>query len=204
MDAEQEEYFNTSDEEDNVVPANSKEPIPVKPVNGTPSSLLKPLVDYPDDDAMDVAGDEVAKKEDDSTETESPLKEGTPGAAVTPISIFNPTTPVSESSPGTPKSADEPLSGAPTPERLAEKRRREEEDDDELGKLSKNKRKSPTGGGAGGFGQGVLNRKRSFGGSGSPPSKKIAINLAVKTTATASATAAAAEGEGGEVGKKEV
>lgn len=172
MDAEQEEYFNTSDEEDTVLATG--EPI-VKPANGgAPLLLLKPLVDYPDDDAMDVAGDETAKK--DSAETP---KEAALSSTVSPV-----TSPSS-----TPKS-EEPLSSAPTPERLAEKRRREEEDDDELGKLSRNKKKSPTGGV---FGQGVLNRKRSFGGSGSPPSKKIAINLAVKTTATASA--AAGEGE---------
>lgn len=201
MDAEQEEYFNTSDEEDNV-PVNPKEST-VKPVNGgAPSPLLKPLVDYPDDDVMDVAGDEIAKKGDDLTETaEQSIEEAstslTPGQQQ--LSIFDPVSPVTSPSPSTPKSAEEPLSSAPTPERLAEKRRREEEDDDELVKLSRNKRKSPTGGG---FGQGVLNRKRSFGGSGSPPSKKIAINLAVKTTA-ATPTATTVEGEG-EGEKKEV
>lgn len=183
MDAEQEEYFNTSDEEDTIT-APGGEPI-VKPVNGgAPLPLLKPLVDYPDDDAMDVAGDETAK---DSEETTGPLKEVS-GTTITSSGAASPVT----SPLLTPKSAEEPLSSAPTPERLAEKRRREEEDDDELGKLSRNKRKSPTGGV---FSQGVLNRKRSFGGSGSPPSKKIAINLAVKTTATAPTTAG--EGEGG-------
>lgn len=193
MDAEQEEYFNTSDEEDTVTAAGE---LIVKPANGgTPLPLLKPLVDYPDDDAMDVAGDETSKK--DSAEA-SPPKEEVPAPATT-ITLTQQQTPSGTASPiisplSTPKSAEEPLSSAPTPERLAEKRRREEEDDDELGKLSKNKRKSPTGGV---FGQGVLNRKRSFGGSGSPPSKKIAINLAVKTAATASAAAGEGEREGG-------
>lgn len=188
MDAEQEEYFNTSDEEDTIT-ATGGEPI-VKPANGgAPLPLLKPLVDYPDDDAMDVAGDETAKKQ----ETTGPLKE----VSATTIAPTQHSTTSGTESPVTsplltPKSAEEPLSSAPTPERLAEKRRREEEDDDELGKLSRNKRKSPTGGV---FCQGVLNRKRSFGGSGSPPSKKIAINLAVKTTTTAPTTAG--EGEGG-------
>lgn len=188
MDAEQEEYFNTSDEEDNL--PTTGEPI-VKPANGGASlPPLKPLVDYPDDDAMDVASDEILKK--DLVGTTGSSKEEVPASATTiTLKLPSGTAPPVTSFLSTPK-PEEPLSGAPTPERLAEKRRREEEDDDELGKLSRNKRKSPTGGL---FGQGVLNRKRSFGGSGSPPSKKIAINLAVKTTATASA--AAGEGERG-------
>lgn len=187
MDAEQEEYFNTSDEEDTV--PTTGELIPKSANGDAPLLLLKPLVDYPDDDVMDVAGDETAKK--DSVETP---KEAA-STSVTAITHTQQSTPSSTVSPvtspsSTPKS-EGLLSSTPTPERLAEKRRREEEDDDELGRLSRSKKKNPTGGV---FGQGaILNRKRSFGGSGSPPSKKIAINLAVKTTATASA----GEGEGG-------
>jgi len=80
------------------------------------------------------------------------------------------------------------------PERLAEKRRREEEDDDELGKLSLNKRRSPTSGGS----LNPLNKKRSLGPSGTPPSKKIAINLAIKTSGNADGGGGDGGGGGGE------
>lgn len=197
MDPSEEEYFNTSDEEDNVPAKEST----LKPVNGgAPSPCLKQLVDYPDDDAMDVVGDEAAVKKAGESEGESAeLQKGDVTSKPTQQPLLSGTaSPSTSPSPSTPKSVEEPLSNAPTPERLAEKRRREEEDDDELGKLSKNKRRSPTSGGGVGLGQVGLSRKRSFGSSGSPPSKKIAINLAVKTTTTATAA-----GEGaGETGKE--
>lgn len=165
MDPTEEEYFNTSDEEDNApTPRDS----PIKAVNGSPSPLLKPLVDYPDDDAMDTADEGKSEKEDATSLTKTDSDSDS-----TATLVSSPTTPTSQ------KPTDgQMLSGAPMPERLAEKRRREEEDDDELGKLSWNKRRSPTGGGS----ANPLNKKRSLGPSGTPPSKKIAINLAIKTS----------------------
>lgn len=76
------------------------------------------------------------------------------------------------------------------------KRRREKEDDDEedeLGKLSRGKRRSPTGGVVG-MGAGVVGRKRSFGllgssgGVGGNPMKRIAISIGGKRDAAETET----------------
>ncbi|KAH0604801.1 uncharacterized protein H6S33_006469 [Morchella sextelata] len=163
----EEEYFNGSDEEDNT-PG-------LRLINGgTP--VMKGLVDYADEESMDDIGEEATVKKEDEGEVkveikmeDSPVKD--PSSSATPSPSTSPSTVRSKS--------EEPVSSLPMPERLAEKRRREEEDDDELGKLSRTKKRGPSGGSS------LIqmgSRKRSFGGSGSPPSKKIAINLAVKTT----------------------
>lgn len=167
MDAAEEEYFNTSDEEDN---APTPKDSPIKGANGSGSPVPKPLVDYADDDPMDTA-DESKPEEKGGTAT--PTKPALEGA-----SSASPTTSPTTLSPTSQKSDSDVLSGAPTPERLSEKRRREEEDDDELGKL-RNKRRSPT---CGSGSVNALTKKRSSGPGGSPPTKKIAINLAVKTS----------------------
>ncbi|RPB05173.1 DUF625-domain-containing protein [Choiromyces venosus 120613-1] len=166
MDAAEEEYFNTSDEEDN---APTPKDSPVKGTNGSGLPLLKmPLVDYADDDAMDTADESKPEEREEAATLTKLASEGASSASPT----TSPTTPTSQ------KSDSDALSGAPTPERLSEKRRREEEDDDELGKLSRNKRRSPSGGGS----VNTLTKKRSFGPGSSPPTKKIAINLAVKAS----------------------
>ncbi|KAH8147729.1 uncharacterized protein LAJ45_08194 [Morchella importuna] len=162
----EEEYFNGSDEEDNA-PG-------LRLINGGPP-VMKGLVDYADEESMDDVGEEAAVKKEDESEVkveikteDSPVKD--PSSSATPSPSTSPSTVRSKS--------EEPVSSLPMPERLAEKRRREEEDDDELGKLSRTKKRGPSGGSS------LIqmgSRKRSFGGSGSPPSKKIAINLAVKT-----------------------
>jgi protein phosphatase-4 regulatory subunit 3 len=139
--------------------------------------LVKPLVDYPDDedeDAMDT------KPEDpEHPASDQPLKvadvqvEDPPDAAVTPAS---------------------PTQNPPVPERLAEKRRREEEDEDELVKLATGpKRRSST---SSNSSAGSINRKKTMSigsigsaekgallGAGAAP-KRIAINLGpvVKST----------------------
>jgi len=165
MDAAEEEYFNTSDEEDN---APTPKDSPIKGANGSGSPVPKPLVDYADDDLMDTADE---SKSGEKGGAAAPTKSALEGAS-SASPMTSPTTPTSQ------KPDSDVLSGAPTPERLSEKRRREEEDDDELGKL-RNKRRSPTGGSGS---VNALTKKRSSGPGGSPPTKKIAINLAVKTS----------------------
>ncbi|KAG0125505.1 component of IIS longevity pathway SMK-1-domain-containing protein [Tuber indicum] len=164
MDAAEEEYFNTSDEEDN---APAPKDSPIKGANGSGSPVPKPLVDYADDDPMDTADESKPEEERRATTEAKSAPEGASSASPT----TSPTTSTSQ------RPDNDVLSGAPMPERLSEKRRREEEDDDELGKL-RNKRRSPTGSGS----ANALTKKRSSGPGGSPPTKKIAINLAVKTS----------------------
>ena len=175
MDAAEEEYFNTSDDEDETGAGRLAEA--VKKVNGV-STRPKSLVDYPDDDddVMDVKEDtkedSIESKAADDMATASEVT----GATVTPTSTL-------------------------PPERLSEKRRREEdEEEDELGKLSQHKRRSASvsskdGGSpvAASPTSSVLRRKNSFSsngagtggrGGGSGPNsagRKIAISLAVKS-----------------------
>lgn len=124
MDAAEEEYFNTSDDEDEVGdlellwalrqatdgiqwPQDTRAALAVP--NGSASPVVKPLVDYPDDDSDEDVMDTKAEGLPEQ------LSYGqTENLVVAPAS---PQTPL-------------------TPERLAEKRRREEEDDDELIKLT--------------------------------------------------------------------
>ncbi|PWW79051.1 DUF625-domain-containing protein [Tuber magnatum] len=164
MDAAEEEYFNTSDDEDS---APTPKDNPIKGANGSGSPLPKPLVDYADDDPMDTADESKPEEKRGAAAPTKSAPEGASSASPT----TSPTTPILQMADG-----DVPP-GAPMPERLSEKRRREEEDDDELGKL-RNKRRSPTSGGS----VNSLTKKRSSGPGGSPPTKKIAINLAVKTS----------------------
>ena len=132
IDADEEAYFNTSDdEEDTPIDTPSRSTSGLPSLNG--ASPIKPLVDYPSDEENESPvdteqtfdGDKAAKERADVERSiadlsPEPQKE-----------IALPTTPT------TPKSAP------PTPpERLSEKRRREEDEDDELAKLSGNKRRS--------------------------------------------------------------
>lgn len=125
MDAAEEDYFNTSDDEDEQTDPNtpSKTTSGINSANG--ASPLKPLVDYPSDEENEIPTDvELAgvlpseSKEESKVETtEEAQKENA-----------SPTT--LKSAPPTP------------PERLSEKRRREEDEDDEFTKLSQNKRRT--------------------------------------------------------------
>lgn len=130
MDADEEAYFNTSDDEEDI-PIDT----PSKSTSGLPSangaSPLKPLVDYPSDEenepAADVNGDALAKERADVERSVSGLSPDPQEEHASPL----PTTPTM------------PKSAPPTPpERLSEKRRREEDEDDELAKLSQHKRRS--------------------------------------------------------------
>ena len=158
LDPTEEEYFNTSDDEDDVA-GKSRDS-----VNGA-SPLSKPLVDYPSDEDND-SMDTDPKPEDANGEVES----SEDGTLKGDESDNKPTT---------------PLSGPSPPERLSEKRRREEDEEDELGKLSQSKRRNSSSS-AGSNTSSVLRRKQSFskhgGAAGSKPGK-IAISLspAIKT-----------------------
>ena len=174
MDADQQAYFDTSDDEDeeDFQTLQNKRLKPSRPplTNGVSSSTISksPLVDYPDDEEDDLA---IPSHPLPSTQTQ-------------------------------PKLAPSPILQSHPPERLSEKRRRrEDEDEDELGKLANaNKRRisgsSPNS--ATPPNNNVLRRKKSFfgskdretpplqmgeadGGSGEQPKKKIAISLAPHT-----------------------
>jgi protein phosphatase-4 regulatory subunit 3 len=106
VDADEEAYFNTSDDEDEI--AGTAKPA----ING--ASPVRPLVNYPDDDDdddddddMDILGTEEAS---------APAKT----LANTPAKAARSTSPKSTSSASSP------------PERISEKRRREEDEEDEL------------------------------------------------------------------------
>lgn len=195
MDPAEEEYFNTSDEEeevrlcpvmdadrntdsefqwqqDNQATGTLISQVP----NGAASPSVKSLVDYPDDDeeendAMDTT--EANQKQQPQLEETS-----NDDAPADPASD-QPSTPVSQ------------VVQTP-PERLSEKRRREEEDDDELVKLTSGpKRRSSTSSSTGSAG--LLRKKRSSSigsviiaekgaaqggqGAGNAAPKRIAINL---------------------------
>lgn len=102
-----------------------------EPSSETAPAVVKPLVDYPDDDDEDIMDTKPEGAEQQPVT--SPTETSTEVPASPPIQ--NP------------------------PERLAEKRRREEEDDDELSKLTAGpKRRSSTSGNSGAF---IMNRKKS-------------------------------------------
>lgn len=114
LDAQEEEYFNTSDDED--------EP-PAKPAEGRSttngaSPLSKPLVDYPSDE----------ENENMEIETSNGPDENTPPKASKTTTV----TPILSAATLSP------------PEKVSEKRRREDEDDDEMSKLSHPKRRNST------------------------------------------------------------
>jgi len=162
LDSAEEEYFNTSDdEEDNSSPGKS--PSSRGSVNGA-SPLSKPLVDYNSDE-------DTENMDIDATLVITPSKNG---ASESPKS--------SSVGVSTPKS-----SGAPS-ERLSEKRRREEDEEDELGKLSHHKRRNSSSS-VGSNTSSVLRRKKSFstgvngnvGNSGKPTKIAISMPAAVKT-----------------------
>ena len=167
LDAAEEAYFNTSDDEDEIsTKTNTQTTVPS--TNGA-SSLLKSLVDYPDDDEDIV---------DEKTQ-------------YTPLTSENEQTSKSGEDTISPEAKPRMLQ-TPPPERLSEKRRREEDDEeDELGKLSHTKRRSSSVSSTGstnnsaGTPNNVLRRKKGFGSNNkdSPTgAKKIEISLAVKAS----------------------
>lgn len=199
MESAEEEYFNTSDDEDDektqeqleqeisrmrtrdvagrIESYQRRHGEPGLASNGATSPSVKPLVDYPDDDddTMDKKTETVRSLTPENQENQPPKSpKGEPRLQPSPDIV-----------PSTP------------PERMAEKRRREEDDDeDELVKLSSSgggvKRRSSNASNAssGSIAGNLLRRKRSFLGSSgekkpgtsSPPvgdggKKKMTISL---------------------------
>ncbi|MCJ1248095.1 Platinum sensitivity protein [Trapelia coarctata] len=159
LDPAEEEYFNTSDDEDELAAKLAEKPRGIIRLPNGNSSLTKPLVDYPDDE------DEAAEIKFGDLDSKPPN-----------------TQPDATLSTPTPRTA--PIPQTP-PERLSEKRRREEDEEDELGKLSSGaKRRSSsissvtsTNSNTSSF----LRRKKSFTSTkDSSGGKKIAISLALK------------------------
>lgn len=163
LDAQEEEYFNTSDNEDEEDAAAKASSSRASTNGGSP--LSKPLVDYTSDE------------ESDNMETD--LSAGiSEGDENTPPTMVRDEVRI----------AARPASSVgPPPEKVSEKRRREEEDEDEMSKLSQPKRRNSTSSVASNTSS-VLRKKKSFNGSpnnSSPNGKvnKIAISLssAIKT-----------------------
>lgn len=122
MDAEEEAYFNGSDdEEETTLPSHAGKPM----ANGA-----RPLVDYPEDDedSMDVLQEGEGVGDARPSSEEHAQDDSTAAAPPTP--------PTSTSPQASPPRDQTPVPSTPPPERLSEKRRREEDDEDELGKLS--------------------------------------------------------------------
>lgn len=141
MDAAEEAYFNTSDDEDELAhkkPHGQRHPL----VNGV-SPLSRSLVDYPDDE-------------------EEPIEANAGLAERRPVEKSNAQA-VDDNARSTIT-----VSSKPPPERLSEKRRREEDEEDELGKLSTSKRRSASvssissGTSVGSNSSNVLRRKKPF------------------------------------------
>lgn len=158
MDAEEEAYFNGSDdEEETTLPSHAGKPM----ANGA-----RPLVDYPEDDedSMDVLQEGEGVGDARPSSEEHAQDDSTAAAPPTP--------PTSTSPQASPPRDQTPVPSTPPPERLSEKRRREEDDEDELGKLSaSSKRRS--------------SRKKSVN-NGKDGPQKMAIKLAhaVKSSTT--------------------
>lgn len=154
MDPAEEEYWNTSDPEDeDEQPQRTAEKTPATS-NGsvTPGT---PLVDYP--------SDEDDENIDPNAPAPRPNADSPKGSEDTDLPL-------------SPESAHTLVS---PPERIAEKRRREEDDEDELDKLSQNKRRNSTSAPSSPISQGIARRRKSFtpGSGNAGQGKKIAISL---------------------------
>ncbi|KAF1357226.1 DUF625-domain-containing protein [Lizonia empirigonia] len=154
VDADEEAYFNTSDDEDELA-------TPGKPVlNG--ASPVRPLVNYPDDDA-----------DEDDIDMDIPLTMRNATATIQPKDESKSTKTTS-------------AAGSP-PERVSEKRRREEDEEDELianiSTTTAPKRRASTSSNTSTSSLRSLRRKSpqiNSGKDGGTP-KKISISLPVKT-----------------------
>ncbi|KAI9678462.1 MAG: Platinum sensitivity protein [Trizodia sp. TS-e1964] len=177
MDPTEEEYFNTSDDEDEPLVQLRKSSPRLVPLTDTPR-LLKPLVDYPDDDDDD-DGDNVSENLDaTAANAQLPLPPTLPTTSTA-------STPAPSQSFDLPQMPPTPQRASP-PERLSEKRRREEDEEDELVKLSLSHSKrrssfSSTASSPSTSPHALLRRKRSFTSPRDPGPKKIAISLAIKS-----------------------
>ncbi|KAL9027129.1 MAG: hypothetical protein Q9196_004305 [Gyalolechia fulgens] len=164
MDAAEEAYFNTSDDEDELAhkkPHGQRHPL----VDGV-SPLARSLVDYPDDEEEPMkANAGLAERKSVEKMNAQAVDENATSAVSVP--------------------------GKPPPERLSEKRRREEDEEDELGKLSTSKRRSSSvsstssGLSVGSSSSNMLRRKKAFVSTGKDSTAsgdKIKISLANKAS----------------------
>jgi protein phosphatase-4 regulatory subunit 3 len=120
VDPAEEEYWNTSDTEDET-PAG-------KAVDSSPASngvAAKPLVDYASDEEADAGGDTVMSPATSEAEKSKENRDPSPSSSSRASSHTL--------SAGTPP---------PPPERVSEKRRREQDEDDEMDKLMLHKRRN--------------------------------------------------------------
>ena len=163
MDPTEEEYFNTSDDEDELASARPRTSSLL--TNG--SSPFKPLVDYPDDEEEVIE----MKARSPTRRTALPLQEDTQSEASEAASP-RPHTLIPQS----------------PPERVSEKRRREEDEEDELGKLSLTKRRSSSVGSANSNPGSFLRRKKSFTNSKDPGTGKGKIAISFKSAIEADHT----------------
>ncbi|KAK5660279.1 hypothetical protein OQA88_12819 [Cercophora sp. LCS_1] len=152
IDPAQEDYWNTSDDEDE----NPARGAPAQGANSNGTATPKPLVEYTSDEETEENGDAVM----------------TPAASLSPDDAFkenkspNPSTP--------------PSGTATPPERLSEKRRREEDDDDALDKLVHHKRRNSNASASNSaHTAAALRKKKSFSSGTTPlvPAKKFAITI---------------------------
>ena len=184
VDPAQEEYWNTSDDEDEMVAKISE------PGVATNGATPKPLVEYSSDEEGEENGEvilgplpahaahgEEAEKAEGAREAE-----GQRSADSNPQDVSQP--------PATP-----PASAAvPPPERLSEKRRREEDEEDELGKIILHKRRNSTSANLNSSAAASPRNKKKGAAGGKDPhsttggTKKIAISISANVKAAGAAT----------------
>ncbi|POS69635.1 hypothetical protein DHEL01_v211968 [Diaporthe helianthi] len=167
VDPMEEEYWNTSDdEEENQTKLAARGSLVAGPSPGP--GPLSALVDYHSDEESDENGGDVVM-----AQTDSDTSKGGKGGK-------------SKEEPPTPKCADTvpPSLSSTPPERLSEKRRREEEDDDELGKLmQQNKRRNSTSAVRNASGAAAtIPKKKSFNGAPSGTTGVKSINIRLGAT----------------------
>ncbi|KAF3940557.1 hypothetical protein ABW19_dt0208274 [Dactylella cylindrospora] len=169
LDAQEEEYFNASDDEDELeysAVENSQKRIKTggKTLgSGSPATSIKSLVDYPDDDdAMDTE-EGAAKTSEPGIEN---LNITSRASSVTADGAADGEAPA--------EGSDHVMTGSlpPTPDRLSEKRRREEEaEDDGMERLLRStKKRSPS----------VDKKGRGSANSASGAGRKISISFSAK------------------------
>lgn len=153
VDPAEEEYWNTSDPEEDDDEHRPDMRDKILPSNG-PLTPSKPLVDYPSDEESD----------------ENANPEGDTGAK----------TSSSEGS-GASEGSNLPTV-APPLERLSEKRRREEDDEDEMGKLMQNKRRNSSSSESNSStGSRMTPKRKSLGGGSGNGKIAISLSTAVRT-----------------------
>lgn len=170
LDAEEEQYFNTSDDEDegHSFPAIIKESGLTGPYFPVDAPASKPLVDYTSDE------------ENESMEADL-------SAGIQPTNGHAPESPESSGTENDPIHTPTSSAGPSPPERLSEKRRREEDEEDELGKLAQQHKRRSSSASVGSNTSGIVRRKSSFsqgaqnGKTGKPNKIAISLSPAIKT-----------------------